>query len=407
MLFRAWPNSAVFFAVALLCAAFAGCAPRAHYMVWHPAELDIQGIERLAIMDFEGEQQSGKIARSALQNQLFENKYYQLVDQAELARVRPVLRPDGSPDMTAALEAARMLNVDVLLCGQVVSYNVADDLQTDHRIDIGGSSSTTDKTKSGSLGFGLDSTQTLTREASVSLAIKLIDVRTGQLKGARQFSHAFNGKRVNGNGELPGREAILTKLLRECAQDTERMIAPHYRQQEIALARTYYGKGMGQIREGNKLAAKGKWQEAEQQWQAAVRENPQSHVAHYNLALAAEVRQDYPAAQEHLDKAIKQYSAVDYQKYKAKLEIDQRKFQAAMAQAQSRPTMIAARQPIQPQQQIAQQPLAGPPPQQQFAQQPMVGPPPQQQMPPQVMMQQPGYPPPQPVMPAAHTQPQR
>lgn len=386
-------------------------------MVWHPAEVDILGLERLAIVDFEGEQQTGKIARAALQNQLFENRYYQLVDQAELARVRPVLRPDGSPDMTAALEAARLLNVDVLLCGQVVSYNVADDLQTDHHVEIGGGSSEGKAGKSSSLGFGLDSTQTLTREASVSLAVKLIDVRSGQLKGARQFAHTFNGKRVNGNGELPGREAILTKLLTECAQDTERMIAPHYRQHEIALARIYYGKGMSAVREGNKLAARGKWPEAEQQWQAAAKENPQSHAAHYNLALAAEVRQDFAGAKEHLEKALKQYAAVDYQKYKQKLDSDQRKFNAALAQAQSRPTAIAARQPRPPQQQFVQQPpiMAGPPgpPPPEFVQRPpmMPGPPPPM-LPPTMMMQQPyppppaGYAPQQPVMPAAHMQPQ-
>ena len=55
--------------------------------------------------------------------------------------MRPVLRDDGSPDLTAALDAARVMGVDALLCGQVVSYNVADDLQTDHHIELGGSSS--------------------------------------------------------------------------------------------------------------------------------------------------------------------------------------------------------------------------------------------------------------------------
>jgi len=394
---------AICFLMTALLMAFPGCAPRVHYMVWHPAEVDIQGLERLAIIDFEGEQQSGKIARSALQAQLFENKYYHLIDQAELARVRPVLRNDGSPDLTAALEAARILGVDLLLCGQVVSYNVLDDLQTEHHIELGGSTS---KSKSGSessgLDFGLDSTQTLTREASVSLAVKLIDVRSGQLRAARQFAHTFNGKRVNGNGELPGRETILTKLLNECSQDAVRMIAPHYRQQEIALARTWYGKGLKDIREGNKLAARGNWQAAEQHWQTAVRENPQSHVAHYNLALAAEVRQDFAVAQMHLDAAIKQYAAVEYQNYKKKLEQDQRKFQAALAQAESRPTAIAARQPRLAPQQFVQPPMAGPP---QFVQQPAALPP--QPPPPHqpiVYPQQPAHPQQQPVMPATHVQ---
>lgn len=384
---------------ALLLITAVGCAPRAQLMVWHPAELEINGFERLAIIDFEGEQQTGKIARAALQNQLFDNKYYQLVDQAELARVRPVLRDDGSPDLTAALDAARVMGVDALLCGQVVNYGVADDLQTDHHLELGGGSS---KSKSGAtsnaVGFGLDSTQTLTREASVSVAVKLIDVRSGELRAARQFSHAFNGKRVNGQGELPGRDAILTKLLNECSQDVVRMIAPHYRPQEVALARTYYGKGLKNIRDGNKLATRGNWQEAEQHWQSAVRENPQSHVAHFNLALAAESRQDYPAARKHLDSAIKQYASTDYQAYKQKLERDHQKFQAALAQAQSRPTAIAARQPpLNMQQALVQQPMM---PQQLPPQQMVQGPPPG-------LPQNGGVIAPQspPVMPASHSQP--
>jgi hypothetical protein len=326
--------------------ALSGCAPKAQLLVWRPAELNINGLERLAILDFEGEQQSGKIARSALQAQLFDNKYYTLVDQAELARVRPVVGPEGVPDVAAAIEAARTIGVDAILCGQVVSYNVVDDMQTDHHIELGGSSSKNAKSgeTSSGVGFGLDSTQTLTREASVSLAVKLIDVRTGELRAARQFAHTFHGQRINGKGELPTRESILTKLLNECSQDAIRMIAPHYVPQEVTLARQFYGKGTGDIRSGNKLAAQGNWSEAVKRWEAAAQENPQSHAAQFNLAVAAEARQDYPAAQQHVDAAIKQYAATDYQRAKSRISRGEQQFQAALAQAQSRATAIAARQ---------------------------------------------------------------
>ncbi|QDU29125.1 hypothetical protein ETAA8_42320 [Anatilimnocola aggregata] len=385
-----------------------GCAPKARMMVWRPAELDIAGLERLAILDFEGDQQSGKIARSALQSQLFENKYYNLIDQAELARVRPVTTPEGNPDLTAAMEAARTMGVDAILCGQVVSYNVLDDLQTDHHIELGGSTSKSSKgdTSSG-VGFGLDSTQTLTREASVSVAAKLIDVRTGEIRAARQFSHTFHGKRVNGQGDLPPREAILTKLLNECSQDVVRMIAPHYLPQEVVLARQYYGKGMNELRAGNKSAMKGNWTEAEKHWQTALRENPQSHAAQFNLALAAEARLDYPAAMQHLDNAIKGYAASDYQAAKKRMTAGQQKFQLAFAQAQSRPTAqaaLAARNQPPP-----MAPNAQFPPQQQFVQQPpQYGPPQQPAAPHNVPPQMPAYGPPPPtgpqVMPASHSQ---
>lgn len=349
-------TSAVLLSLIALLTITSGCAPRAQLMVYRPAELDVGGLERLAIIDFEGEQQSGKIARSALQGQLFDNKYYQLIDQAELARVRPVLRPDGSPDVAAALEAGRVIGVDVLLTGQVVSYNVLDDLQTDTHLELGGSTSKGKGGTSSGLGIGLDSTQTLTREASVSVAVKLIDVRTGELRAARQFAHTFNGKRVNGQGELPNREAILTKLLNQCSHDVVRMIAPHYLQQEVVLAKQYYGAGLNEVRTGNKLATQGNWREAEQRWQAVAKEHPQNHQAHYNLALAAEARQDYPTAKQHLEAALKQYGSTTYQKTKQRMVRSEQQFAAAAQQAESRPSVIAMRNPRPP-----MQPL-GPPP---------------------------------------------
>jgi hypothetical protein len=335
-------------------------------MVWRPAEMDIFGLERLTVLDFEGEHQSGKIARAALQSQLFENKYYTLVDQAELARVRPVTTPDGAPDLPAALEAAKVMGVDAILCGQVVSYNVLDDLQTDHHLELGGAVSKSTKGDASSVGVGLDSTQTLTREASVSVAVKLIDVRTGQIRAARQFAHTFHGKRVNGQGDLPPREAILTKLLGECSHDVIKLIAPHYLPQEVTLARQFYGKGLGELRSGNKFASKGQWKEAEGVWQTSLRENPQNHAAHFNLALAAEARQDYPAAIQHVDAAIKGYAASEYQAAKKRMITSHQKFQAAFAQAQSRPTAQAAlasrNQPLAPQPQLAMPQMPYPPP---------------------------------------------
>lgn len=383
-----------------------GCAPKARLMVWRPAEMDIFGLERITVLDFEGEHQSGKIARSSLQNQLFENKYYNLVDQAELARVRPVTTPEGLPDVPAALEAAKVMGVDALLCGQVVSYNVLDDLQTDHHLELGGAASKSSKGEASSVGLGLDSTQTLTREASVSVAVKLIDVRTGQIRAARQFAHTFHGKRVNGQGDLPPREAILTKLLGECSHDVVRLIAPHYLPQEVTLARQFYGKGLSDLRSGNKLANKGNWKEAENHWQTSLRENPQNHAAHFNLALAAEARQDYPGATQHLDAALKGYAASEYQTAKKRITASQQKFQAALAQAQSRPTAQAAiasrnQPPAQAPAMVAQPPMV-PSPGSQIVQQPPILPYSPTGMAPPVGPQL--QPPPSPVMPASHAQ---
>src|SRR5262245_35966407 len=108
----------------LIALATAGCAPRARMMVLRPAELDVAGIGRLAVVDFDGSGETGKIARSVLVTHLSENRHFALVDQAELARVQPAAFVSQYPEEGAIVAAARDSGVDAILTGQVVSYNV-------------------------------------------------------------------------------------------------------------------------------------------------------------------------------------------------------------------------------------------------------------------------------------------
>lgn len=343
--------------------AAAGCAPRTKLSIWRPASVDVAGIERLTILDFDGEKESGRIARAALQSAFWENKHYTLVEPAELARYKPIHLPDGRTDVAAAIDAGRLAGVNALLHGQVVSYSVDDDLQTNHHIEVFGASSSNAKSgaNGSSGGVGLDSTQTLTREASVSLALKLIDVRSGEIRVAKQFAHTFHGQRVNGSGELPGRERILTELLHHCSSDAVTLLAPHYEPLEVKLAKQYWGKGLSKVSQGNKLAQNGDWAAAEAAWTAAARENPTNHAARFNVALAALARQDYAKARKYSDEAIKVYAAKEYQQFRKELEGHEKGYQAALAQANARRnhTLIANLPP--PPGIVAQVALAPPP----------------------------------------------
>jgi hypothetical protein len=322
-----------------LCAS--GCAPTAKLTVWRPAELDVGGIGRIAVVDFQGEGDTGAIARSAVLAQLAENRHYVLVDQTELARVQPAAFSQGLPAEAAAIEAARHAGVDAILTGQVVSYSAEDTVQQDHHISIAGAGGASSKgNKARGFGIGFDTNTLHERDASVSLAFKLIDARTGEIRDARQVSHAYEARVVNGQGEMPGRERILSDLLHKCSRDVVRAVAPHRVPVEVVLARQYWGNGLNALKRGNALAKSGDWVAAEAAWQDALKENPQNHAAYHNLAIAREAHGDYDGAMKHLQSAMKHYAATLYHQTHDRLAAERRDHAAAQSQIASRPRML-------------------------------------------------------------------
>jgi len=118
----------------MLAVTAAGCTQNVTLGVWRPAEFDVSGIHRLAVLDFEGPDDTGKTASAALVSQLWENGHYELVNQSQLGQAASVASPQGDPpDVQAALEAARAMGVDAVLTGQVVNYDVSDDVFRSHK----------------------------------------------------------------------------------------------------------------------------------------------------------------------------------------------------------------------------------------------------------------------------------
>src|SRR5436190_5458742 len=137
--------------VSLLC----GCAPHAKLLVWRPAAEEIQGVNKLVILDVDGEEAYGRIARGALEAQFAENRHYVLVDPDVLGNIRTVENGEGKSNVTAALAAARSAGVDALLTGQVVSYKVDDDEQRDTHFSFGESAGKNKKSGSSFSAFGI------------------------------------------------------------------------------------------------------------------------------------------------------------------------------------------------------------------------------------------------------------
>ena len=285
----------LFVAIAL---AAAGCAPQAHVMVLRPAEVDIAGIQRLTIVDFAGEGETGREARAALSARLAEKQHFALVDQAELSRVEPAAFTGPQFDETRVVQAARHAQIDGLITGQVVAY------------DAGAGS-------------------TLANPPTVTLAVKLIDVASGQVRDARQITRTYKSR------EVPDRQSTLHSLMADCAEDMAARITPHQEVVNVELARQYWGTGLADVYRGNGLARAGNWPEAAAAWQAALDKDPKNHAALHNLAIAAFAQGDYPQARTHLDEAIELFADATYQQNRKVLAAQQKL--ADIARTQSGP----------------------------------------------------------------------
>lgn len=319
----------------MLAVTAAGCTQNVTLGVWRPAEFDVTGINRLAVLDFDGPGDSGRTASSALVSQLWENGHYQLVNQSELGQAAPVASPQGGPpNVQAALEAARAMGVDAVLTGRVVSYDVSDDVFRSHRFEVVDDDyrDKPNNVAKNFFGVGFESNETLNREGSVSLAFRLVDARTGQIRAARQTAHSFNGQMINGEGDLPGRQSLLTDLLHECTSDVVVMLAPHREYMTASLSEPYFVKGSSDVRRGNKLASNGDWQGAERCWEAALEMDPENHAAIHNLAVARETRHDYHGAQQLLSKALKIKNAGLYAKSLKRIAAESEQYRLASLQ---------------------------------------------------------------------------
>jgi tetratricopeptide (TPR) repeat protein len=251
-----------------------GCATTAELPLWRPAEANVVSVRQLAVFPFGGPDNVGPAAREACLTRLSEHGYYQLVDFDEVQRLwpAPLVAADGRVDRVAAVEAARRRQLDAIVLGQVRYER--------------------DK------GHSLGSTELVLGNPTVraDVAYELIDVRTGETLAAGEAGSQYTGDLTNDRNTPTSKSTVRERLARQSGAQVGDRITPHAATIHVPLADAGTSRGAWAVRRGNKLAAEGRWSEAEQEWQAALAANPQCHAAIYNLGVAHESRQEYQQA---------------------------------------------------------------------------------------------------------------
>ncbi|WP_437224804.1 CsgG/HfaB family protein [Planctomicrobium sp. SH661] len=286
-----------------------GCIRTAVVKFWEPAAIDVCSMNRIVVLEFAGDQ--GKSVATSLSGQLWQNEFYTVVDQNELSQelqLASFSRASGDEiNLHEILGPARAQGIDGVLMGEVIDYHCEDKhvRRTALAASSGGGTIGQNRLASGG-GVGVEFRENLVREGTVTVAFKLVDAETGEIRAAHQVSHHYTGESELGPGKLPTRSEVLDTLTQKCLADIVGMLAPHEATSQIQLASCdVWTKGRREVKEGNRHAEIGQWDLAEQQWNTALEIEPNNHAAMFNLSIAADHRHDYALAEQLAMQALR------------------------------------------------------------------------------------------------------
>jgi len=304
----------------LIASIFIGfaCGPtKVPVQVMKPARVNLKGIRRVAVTEFTGPGQSGKLVVSILNSKLLNSNYFDVLEREKLQDVMREyqLSMAGIVNPDQAKQIGQLLGVDGIITGEVTAYSVEDESGKERVKE----SVWTGKYEKDSKGnfiytkdiFGKKHKKKIYREqfvthyykirrGTVTVTFRVIDVASGAILTAKTYSRNYTSSKIrDGRGSLKSRDAILTDLTNQIVSEFVRDIAPH----KVTLKRTILG-GPGPIDAGKKMAQNNLWPEATKLWEQAVKMFPNKPEAFYDLGLAYEVQGRLDDAEKLYQKAV-------------------------------------------------------------------------------------------------------
>lgn len=302
-------------AVAIVCGISIGCGThKVQFEKLTPAEINIEGIKRVAVADFDGLEQSGKIVAAKVAEGIVDAGHYKLFEREKLAQILEE-REFSQSEIVAPQTASqlKLMGVDALIFGVVDVYNV--DEQTGvSKIEkkIGTGEYRIVEKKNPKTGV-MEQVQEeimktvfvdrgyIIREGTIGVTYRMANINTGEIVAVEAETANFSRRAWQDEAEkLPSKDAILDQLSSEVVRQFLHKIQPRYVERAIELEShkdPYTEMGI-------KYARAGLWDKAEEAFQKAAQFVPGQAKTHYNLAMAYSVRANYAQAISELEQAI-------------------------------------------------------------------------------------------------------
>ncbi len=287
-----------------------GCAHRATVSTWTPAQIEVSGMQKLAVLGFSGEHRETVV--SALNSRLRDNEFYTLVDRAELNSVQWVSATENSSGLLSLddLSAAKSAGIDGLLVGDVIEYRceerpVPKKGRTWRRAPKTDEPSDNDRDNASPESSEKSTGHKRQRLATVTVAFRLLDVGTGKIRASKQISRSATHEITDRPNGSPTSSEILETLARQCVDEFVTTLAPHQSTERVKLAvPAPFQAGCTLVLNGNEFAVRGRWEEAIIAWEHAIARNPENDAALFNLSIAHANRQDFTRAETFAIRAM-------------------------------------------------------------------------------------------------------
>jgi len=367
-----------------------GCAPTLKSKALAPAQVNLGGYTKIAVLDFEGK--NGKSIAKMLESELLNTKieekpYFTIVTRDKLEKIlqEQALQLTGAIDPSTAVRIGNILGVEALIVGNVHSYDTEDR----------------------NYNRGSDNANCTERTAFINFTVNFINATTGNVEtshteddkgkatkclgGQRKKSDAGQ-KKDSGLGGLladlvidaaidaaaSGIDAalsvnfgppdqMLNELSKKAIAKFVKKITPQYVLTEIALKDKDddsgilpFGKKEEQkeidnaLKVGCDFARNNFWDRAIKTWEGVTKKKPNCAAAYYNKAVAYEMKGDFVKSKNRFEKAVDIKPSEEYIKALARIEKKIKEKEEVEKQLRER------RKAKQPEQPVAAPPVAPP-----------------------------------------------
>jgi curli biogenesis system outer membrane secretion channel CsgG len=332
------------FKIIIFCIFLTSCAPQIKSTVLRPAEIDLQGYTRVAVLRFDG--QGGRELRdwleTAINNARVENKpYFKIVNRSQMQQIlgEQAFAGSGVVDQSTAAKMGKLLGVEAVIVGSVNGWEVNEERHVEQREQpIYGTKPLQYKTVN---------VEVASRKAYVSMTTSFIDVKTGEVMASETFDgeRPANEEGAGAFSRLPPKAKMLQEAANIPIQKFIKKIIPHPVLQTVELrdkrddstlfSESPEDKVLNEcIKRGNEYAKAGQWDKSIGEWQNCLKIKGPSAAVHYNIGVAYENKGDLVNAKENFLKAQELKSDEFY--IKATSRIEQRLEDQIRLQAQLR-----------------------------------------------------------------------
>jgi tetratricopeptide (TPR) repeat protein len=282
--------SIVLFSLTVLLTGCATVSIRVPFV--EPAEIDLKGIENIAIGDITG--LGGEDLQDDLTQALFESERFQVLDRQHLQHIltEHELQYSGAIDESTAIELGKLIGSTAFIFGRVQRYGYNDQVSQSKWKDK--------KTGKTHINYKREGV------ATVRAFLQVTDTRTGKIIAIRKIERSSTATTSATDRRPPPIDGdILLESARFKVVDTfMRAIAPY----EVTINMTFIKvKGVPEISAGIAFAKHRQWDLAIESFEKGVETAPYKvkHKAHYNLGIAYMAVGEFDKAKEHLKEAMR------------------------------------------------------------------------------------------------------